>query len=396
VGCKGSTADVVVIGGGILGCSICYYLARAGVDVLLLERNHLACGASSAGQGTVDDVGHWAEMARLSNRLYAELEEELSCDIGYVRGTSLRLLDNEADYPAAALSVENDRENGHIRHLLTRDQARDLEPNVAPDIGGAILYPVVAHVNPMSTCFGLARAAGNLGARILTHTEALDIRLKDGQVRSVLVTGGEIRAPCAVIAAGIWAPALGQRIGLDIPIFPRRGQIIVTERVPKLVNRLRVREFGVYEQLRDLGEEATQAENVYVRRGVAWNMIRTEHDNYLIGTSRDFAGWDNRTTADVVSAMAQRAIRFIPRLREVSCVRTYAGLRQYTADLEPIMGKVDGIGGLVLALGFEGWGITAAPGVGKVISELIVEGRTSIPIERHSYSRFRRNVRSTR
>jgi len=380
-------AEVVVIGGGIIGCSIAYYLAKEGVDISLVERAELASGSSSAGQGAIVET---TPLTLRSAKLYSTLTEELDYNIEYNTKGSLRLIEREDQWPRAVEFVKKQQKQGIKIRLLKKNELKELAPFVAEDIIGAIDLPLHAQVNPIYTTLGFAYAARRLGARICTFTEVKDIRTRNSQIQSVVTNEGEIKTKFVVNAAGVQAPRIGEMVGLSIPIKPRRGQILVTEAIPLVAKRSDLSEFGPYELIRELSPEtAKKSKDPLIRLGIAWNLIQTENGNCLIGTSREFAGFNQRTTPEVIKALAKKTIRFIPRLKDVSCIRTYAGLRQYTDDLLPIWGKVDSVKGFVIVAGHEGEGISLAPIAGKLISELITKDKTSIPIDKYNYSRFK-------
>ncbi len=384
-------ADVVVIGGGIIGCSITYYLSRRGFKVIDIERNDLASGASSWGQGV---IGGGTPLVRASAQLYRTLSDELSADIHYSRRGSLDFIANEDDLPRARQAVEDARKNGDSLTFLSQDEVRAMEPGVARDVVGGVAGTEAGNVSPMYATFAFARAARKLGAELRTRTQATGIRVRGGKVQAVVTDHGEIPAPVVVNAAGVWAPLIGQMLEIDIPVIPRRGHILVTESTPPCESNVTVyNEWGVYGVLRQMGPKAKDHPDVRVRQGVAWNMVRTGDDNYLIGTSRDFAGFDVSTRSDVLQALAERTVRFLPRFQEVSCIRGYAGVRQYSPDVHPILGPVDEVEGFFVATGLEGEGIMTAPAVGTLISEAIADGQTSLlPLDEFLLSRFKKGL----
>ena len=384
------TADVVVIGGGIIGCSICYYLAKKGADVTQVERSDLASGTTKAGQG---GVGSGTDLVKASAKLYGDLTEELSEDIKFTWKGGMQFVVDEEDIPKAVGRVKDLRDSGREISLLTQKEVRAMEPDVADDVIAGVFHRGSGGVDAFKTTYAFARKSELLGAQILQHCAVDEIRVQNGCLTSVVTSEGEIGAKAVVLATGVWAPELAQNLGLTLPVTPRRGHILVTESTPALKSDLSVYEqFGVYAELRRLGKRAADSDNPFVRQGVAWNLIRTGHESYLVGTSRDFAGFDSSIRHDVTRSLAERTVRFLPCLKRVNCIRVYCGFRQYTPDVKPIMGYVDQIKGLVLATGFEGEGIMMAPIVGKLLSELIVDGYPSLSLDEFCYSRFAAEV----
>lgn len=379
--CQMMRSDVVVVGGGVTGCSIAYYLAAKGAEVVVVEKGDVASGTTSAGQGGV------------FSEHYSGLSEELGSDIEYREGFSLLLVPHRDDLAAAADYAAEDHPAGLFLpvernlQLLEPTEAKALEPLIAPDLVGAVLRPRFADVNPMAVAFAYARGAKRLGVRFFTHTLVRRLWIKKGRVASISTERGKILCGAVVLAAGIWTPQLSDPLGISVPLIPRRGQLLVTEKGPTL-HGLRLCEFGLYKELRDLGLKASSSKNEFVRHGIAWNIKQARDGNYLIGSTRDFAGFDKSTSHTVLGMLADRTLRFLPGLRHVKCIRAFAGWRQYTPDLLPILGRTSAIDGLHFAVGFEGGGIALAPVVGRMLADLIVSEQEGPLLNKCSVDRF--------
>jgi glycine/D-amino acid oxidase-like deaminating enzyme len=201
----------------------------------------------------------------------------------------------------------------------------------------------------------------------------------------IRTTRGELTAKQVVNAAGVWAPMIGSMLGIEIPIVPRKGHLIVASRqVP--VGLRKVMEFGYliskFGGQRNVDPETEQY-------GVALVFEPTESQNFLIGSSRQFVGFDTKVDLSVVRCMARRATRFYPKIGDFSVIRTYCGLRPWTADHLPIISRVDEVPGFIIAAGHEGDGISLAAITGKVVSDLLMEkAETTIPLEPLRHDRF--------
>lgn len=376
----------MVVGGGIVGCATGYYLAKRGVKVTLVERNDLATGMTRAGLG---GLGLRSELMKKSIGLYSGLSDELGCDLKFAWKGNLNFIVDESDIEVAAAEVQEMVSDGREAELLDRAEVRAMEPAVADDVIAATCSPDYGSVDAFKTTYEFGRGITRYGSQIILHSEVKDIGVERGAVTSVVTENGTIKTAAVVLATGIWAPELGARLGISIPVIPRRGHVLVTEGAPPLASdRCAYNQYGVYAELRRLGKKAAESDNPYVRQGVAWIMIPGTHDHYLIGSSRDFAGFDDSVRHDVIRALAERTGRFFPSFRDVVCIRAYCGFRQFSPDLKPIMGPVEKIKGLFIATGFEGQGIMLAPIIGSLMSELIAEGESSIPIHEFGLSRF--------
>ncbi len=375
--------DVVIIGGGIIGCSCAYYLAREGVKVHLVERSSIASGTSGACEGNIlqwdKQPGIELKLGIASASLYEGLSEELPLDIEYVRKGSILVAEDQGGLDNARRIVKSLRSEGISCRLATRDDLLELEPNLASDIIGGAIFPEDAQVQPMLTTLALAQAAKNHGAIIQTFTEVKGIELSpERSVIAVNTTAGRIPTQAVVNAAGVWSNAVGKMVGLDIPVLPRKGHIVVTEPAANVVN-CKMMEAGYTQTVED--DEKGLA--------IATVVEHTRSGNILLGSSREFAGFDRSVDPHVISAIVARAIRFFPKLKNVHAIRTYAGLRPYTPDCLPIIGEVDAVKGFYVATGHEGAGICLGPITGKLITQMITGQKTDLPMEQLSLSRFR-------
>ncbi len=384
-------AEVVVIGGGVSGTSIAYYLSKEGMDVTLVERGDIASGTSGGCEGNVmaqdHEPGFDSNMTVESNKLYQELMRELDDDFQYHQPGSIFLMESEEEWNFMQSRVEKQKAAGLPVRMIGGDELKEREPNLASNLLGAVESTFTASVHPMYLALALVRAAKKAGAHIKIFTEVRQIKLDSRhKIRSVITSEGEIRTSIVVNAAGAWAPHIGKMVGLDIPIVPRRGQLAVTEKVAPIASR-KMSE-ARYIAAKFHPELATNAGTDIHKYGVAFTLEPRPDGNILIGSSREFVGYNTGTSYPVISAIIRRAIRFLPVLKDVHIIRTYAGLRPYTPDHLSIISRVDEIDDFYIAAGHEGDGIGLAPLTGKLIAQLITHVPTLIPVERLRFSRF--------
>jgi sarcosine oxidase subunit beta len=239
----------------------------------------------------------------------------------------------------------------------------------------------------MALVYGLVEASRSTGAMIHPFTEVTRI-LQDstGAVCGVKTTRGIMSANQVVLAAGVWTPALATTVDVTVPIKPRKGHILVAEQSPRPARR-KVQEFG-YLLAKFGSTDGRRVEAEMDRYGIAMVFEPTEHGNFLIGSSREFVGFNRRCNHHVLELMARRALRFFPTIRNIHIIRSYAGLRPHTPDHLPIVSAVPAVPGLYIAAGHEGDGIGLAPITGKLISEMIVGEPTSIATEPLKLHRF--------
>ncbi len=378
--------EVVIIGGGIVGCSCAYYLSRAGVKVHLVEKGPLGSGASKAGMTNVvtwEEPETHLDLSILSDRLYQELSQELPVDIQYRKTGSIAIVEKPEGMPSMEALVQRLQARGRRCRILSNADLKELEPNLAPDLAGGALFEDDAQVNPLNATQALAAAARSCGTVIQTMTEVTGLELspEGNSLAAVVTEKGRIPTRCAVIAAGAWSGLVGKLAGIEIPVSPRKGTLVVTSRVPEnsIFNYKIVFSAGYMDSV-------TQEAGSGV--AVAANLQQTTNGNLILGSSRQFAGFDLAVDPKVVALILSGCIRFFPKLASISALRTWTGFRPYTPDLVPIISPVESIQGVYIAAGHEGIGITEAPVTGKLISQMITGQELSLNADKLSFSRF--------
>ncbi len=383
-------SDAVIIGGGIIGAFVAYYLARENVQVALIEKGDIAGQTSGSCNGNVLAIGETTELgtqlALKNQRLYDELSKELEYDFEYRQQGSIVVIENEEQMKVAKKRVKRQQRRGVPVRLMDREEIHKDEPLLAEDILGAIECSCDSSLNPMYLVYGLVEALRKRENIVLPFTEVTAIKLsRRGAVKAVVTSRGSIKTEVIVNAAGAWAPEVGRMVGIKIPIIPQRGQILVSERTGSVVRR-NVMEFGPFTA--ESGGQGKRSSKG-ARRGFTISLVvqPTASGNFLIGKSEEFVGFDRSSTYGVISALARRAIRFFPIVSKINIIRSYAGLRPYTGDHLPIISAVDKVPGFYIAAGHGGDGIRLAPFTGKLTSQLIVGKKLSRFQEKLSLTR---------
>lgn len=383
-------SEVVIIGGGVIGAAIAYYTSKLGFEVTVIEKNELASGTSSRCDGNIlaidKDPGFDSEMSLHSQKLVHELSGELPSEFEYRAPGSILVCETEEEMMAAEKWVDRQNKTGVPMRLLDREDIRQDSVYFADDLLGGLECPSDSTVNPYLLTYALFEGAQKFGARIVKNTEVRGVnKVLADDIFHVSTSNGDFTAKKVVNAGGIWAPKLAEMVGIEIPIQPRKGHIIVASRNLPIGLR-KVMEFG-YLLSKFGGERKVDAETE--KYGVALVFEPTVSQNFLIGSSRQFVGFNTKVDMDVVHCIARRAIRFYPKLKEMNFIRAYAGLRPWTPDHLPVISHVEEVPGYYIAAGHEGDGISLAAVTGKLISEMI-EGRekTIIPVEPLRHDRF--------
>jgi glycine/D-amino acid oxidase-like deaminating enzyme len=361
------TADVVVIGAGIVGAACAYYLARSGAQVVVLDRGAVAGGTTGAGEGNllVSDKSPGPELDLTLRSL--ELWREL--------GSTLDGEAFELD-PKGGLVVASTAEGLSTLEALASAQRevgvlaegapdpRTHEPELRDGLAGGVFYPQDLQVQPMLAAAHLLRAAVSLGARVHPHTAVTGVeRSSSGAVVAVRSAGGRIATPAVVNAAGTWASDIARLAGVELPILPRRGFILVTEPLPVLVHH------KVYaaEYVANVASDASDLQTSAVVEGTRGGTI-------LIGASRERVGFDTTFALPVLSRLAAQAVDLFPFLADVHALRAYRGFRPYSPDHLPVIGPDPRVPGLVHACGHEGAGIGLAPVTGALVAASLTGG----------------------
>jgi len=378
------TADAVIIGAGVIGTSIAYHLTRHGIRPLVLEKSDPAAGSSGACDGLVfmqsKKPGLHLKLALESRKRFDGLVDTLGKSIEFKNPGGMCLIESEAELAAMQLFVAEQRTSGLDVELIDGAEARRREPCLSRKVIAATFSALDSQVNPYALTFAFLRAAKSAGARILIGEEVKGIDAVSGKATGVLTGSGRISAPVVVNAAGAWAAEIGRMAGLEVPIFPRRGQIVVTAAVPSLIRHCLIS--AQYVAVKFTPELAATG-------GMGFSLEQADSGNILIGSTREFVGFDRRTTFEGIRTIASRIVSVIPALKHVPVIRTFGGLRPYTPDGLPILGKVAGLEGFIMAAGHEGDGIALSPITGELIADLIATGRTQFPLEDFRLERFR-------
>ncbi|PFN27980.1 NAD(P)/FAD-dependent oxidoreductase [Bacillus cereus] len=386
--------DVLIIGGGIIGCSIAYYTSKYGRDVTIIEKGEFVSGTSSRCDGNIlaidKDPGFDSQMSLVSQKLVTELSEELEHSFEYRAPGSILVCESDEEMEAAQQWVDRQKEVGLPFRMLDRQDIRAESPFFADDLLGGLECATDSTVNPYLLAFSLLAEAKKFGAKAFNHTEVKEMKRNIDGSFIVETTNGTFTAKQVVNAAGVWAPKIGQMLDVHIPIEPRKGHIIVASRQQHVGSR-KVMEFG-YLISKFGGKRKVDA--LTEKYGVALVFEPTESQNFLIGSSREFVGFHTKINNEVIKCIANRAIRFYPKMADMMVIRSYAGLRPWTEDHLPIISRVEHIPNYFIAAGHEGDGISLAAVTGKVIEELLNEKETIIPIEPLRLSRFTERVLS--
>jgi sarcosine oxidase subunit beta len=366
------TAEVVVIGGGIIGLSIAYHLSSYGVRALVLERDRLGSGSTARSSGGIRRLFETEPAIRLaveSVRFWERFEERVGRDLDWHRVGYLLLSTSAAStarWDVACSLLE--RWDVPVRRLAPEHVAAMVPIMWTEDIHAAYYCSGDGYADPYGALQGFRNGARRQGAQLIEKCTVTGIRVAGETVQGVVTTEGEVSTHVVVNAAGPWARLVGQFMGIDVPVLPRRQhQWIIEAPVPQP---------GLPCTL-DLDS------TLYVR---------PEGSRFLVGIGSDepCGSYDASTRIDAFLPAAEKAMQRFPSFDQARLVRAWAGLLEETPDHLPLLGPC-GPKGAFIAAGFSGHGFMQAPAAGQVIADLVVAGRTkAFSLEPYLPSRFKR------
>ena len=372
-----TTADAVIIGGGVMGCSIQYNLAERGLtNTLLLEKDVLASGSTSRSQAILrmhysNEVT--AQMAWQSLGVFRDFEHIVGSPSGYVR-TGYFIIVREQDRAALEQNIAMQRALGIDADVVSVEDAREIAPMMAAQGDEAFAYePQSGYADPYSVTTGYARRAREMGARSLTGTPATGIETTGGRVSAVHTAEGRIETPIAVVATGPWSPAFLPEIGVDVPLDTVRHQVMMLRRPEDAIPEHPI-----------MGDVV----NDFSARPDAGNLTLVG-----VGEQESVGPEEYNQGVDMpdVERTFQALVRRMPAMSHALFRGGWSGLFTITPDWHPVMDRVEGVEGLYLAVGFSGHGFKLSPMIGVAMAELITQGEaTTIDISMLNLKRFER------
>ena len=356
--------EVVVIGAGAVGCSIAYWLAKRGKDVTLVDKSGVGAGTSTAAFGLIwssaKEPFTYMELSLRSTLMWPKMVEELGEDVDLRQGQGgLTLCLTEEVYKAKEALIERQQRSPLFKaQMLSPQEVRELQPGVSPEIMGALWSPHDGDCNPIKWVYALARGCQRRGVKIMNHTEVIGFDQDgDNRVTSVFINNQErIGAEYVVNAAGPWATRLAEMVGVTIGLYPERGQVLISEPTSMICP-------------------------------VPMSTVRQDPSGqFFMGATFEDVGFDRSTTMEGAQKIAKNAVKMVPSTGKLAVVRQFAGLRPLPKDGLPFLGPIPHVPGYYLAVGHSG--ITLSPIHGKIISDLIVDGQTDIPLDDYDPLRY--------
>lgn len=375
-----SRADVVIVGGGISGTAAAYELAKSGARVTLVEQGDLASMASGWTLAGVRQSGrHAAELplARAAVKRWQRLSEELDADIEYRQDGNLRLARNPDEIPVIRQIVDEQQALGLDLTFLPDNRAvREIAPALAETVLAASFCPTDGHANPVAAVRAFAAAAERHGATIRTGTvvTGIDAPGAGGRARGVQTAEGGIASDVVVVTAGVYTDQLCAPLGLALPLRVRHVSVIQTTPLPPMLRQV----LGVA-SADFAGRQEVSGRFRLTGSGTPWphQLADRGDEDELI----------QPPVERVMMALA-RATAVLPALREARVGRVWGGLIDQTPDALPVIERLPEVEGVIVAAGFSGHGFCLGPITGQIIRELVIDGRSTLPIDPFRLNRF--------
>ena len=353
-------ADVLILGGGVIGLTTAYFLAREGVGVALIDKGDLGREASWAGAGIIPPAGERPprtpidRLRAFSSAMYPELSrclrEQTGIDNGYHVCGGLELMD-----PGHPLPVEEWRDEGIAFAELEGDALRAVEPALSPALPRAYHLPGMAQVRNPRHLKALIAACEAQGVRLYPHRPAIALVRTGRRIDAVQTDQGALPAGQFLIAAGAWTDGLLESVGVRLGVRPVRGQIAL------------------------LQTEAVRPRPVLLQS--KRYLVTRADGRVLVGSTEEDAGFDARPTAAAIAGLLAFAAELVPSLAGAAVERCWAGLRPGSPDGLPFLGRVPGFSNLFIAAGHFRAGIQLSPGTAQVMTDLLLGREPVVPLE---------------
>lgn len=375
-----TTAEVIIVGGGVVGNAAAYYLAKRGVEVIVLEgSDSIGHGGSSRNGGGVRQSGR--DVRELPYAIYGikniwpTLSEELGVDVEYVRKGNLRLGLNEDHIKILEGLTANAQGLGLDVTMVSAEEVKDICPHLSDQVVGASWCPTDGHANPMKTTLAYFKRARELGVTFISGAKVTAIKKIRGKARQVVVEDGTIfEGEHIILAAGYESRFVADSVGINIPMYPYFGSAIVTEAQPKMFD---------------------------IMLGVATAEIyghQCAHGSFVFGSGTGLEPTKKPDMDDLKlmslegSANCRGIMKYVPKLKDAKIVRTWGGWMDMTPDGVPVISPVEEVPGLIIACGMCGHGFGTAPAVSYMLSQMVVGEKTVCDLTPLRYDRFKSSL----
>jgi sarcosine oxidase subunit beta len=375
-----NTADVIIIGSGIIGCASAYYLAKKGVSVIVLEADDsIGNGGSSRNGGGVRQSGRDPRELPLAmwgiSHIWPTLSDELGTDVEYTQKGNLRLGKTEKDLKVLQNLTDHAVACGLDVRMINGKEVREINPYLSDEVTGASWCPTDGHANPLTTTLGYFKKARELGAHFITGEPVLKIKKEKGSARLAVTPDGVFEGDRILAAAGYETRLLTSKLGADVPMRGKKIECLVTEAEPPMFQQM-------------LG---TAEADFYGHQ--------TKHGSFIFGGSTGLelfgqpdGGGAPMSTSIGAACTCRGIMKYFPALSNAKIIRTWAGWTDPSADGIPVIGQADGVHGLYIACGFTGHGFGIGPAAAYSIAEMMTGGKAPVDMSPFRCTRFKAKI----
>jgi sarcosine oxidase subunit beta len=371
---RNTTAEIIIIGGGIMGVCLAYYLSRQGQrDIFLLEKDLLAQASTGLCVGGIRQQFSHPSNILLSQetvRLFEHFNDEFEADIGFHQNGYLFLAQKEKTWEDFLSSAAIQKEHNVPVEILTPTEIKKQWPYIhIDDLKGGTFCPKDGYADPYSAAMAFADKSRKLGVHILEKTRATGILIEKSKIVGVETSKGKIFSPLVVNTAGPWGGEVSRMAGLDLPIKPFRRQVFMIKAISGIPRPVPM---------------VIDMDELFYFRG--------EDPGIITGMSdlKEPSSFHTHVDRDFLERVIEKAVHRSPEMEKAKVLRGWGGLYSITPDENPIIGAAPEIKGLFTATGFSGHGFQHGPSVGRILSELILTGSTDFDLSPFSYNRFKK------
>ncbi len=368
------TAEVIIVGAGIIGCSAAYYLAKQGVDTLVLEAGDIGGGASVTNGSGVRQNGRDLRELPLAmygvQQIWPTLGEELGEDIEYQQSGNMRMGKTEEDERfLRGLVAQNVAAGLTEMRMLSREEVFELNPAAAPDVTCGFFNPSDGHANPMRTTLGFYIRARQLGARFVRGEKVLALAKHRGAIRRVITENDTYEAERVIVCANYPSRAILRSVGVNIPMLPAYTEAMVTEALPPIAAPF-------------LGSAT-----------VSFYAQQQRNGTFVIGGEREYELYDADhqppvTLSPTAPYIARVFLEYLPSLRGAKILRTWSGLLDMMVDLVPVISPIGEVPGLLAGCGFSAHGFGIGPAAGLSLAQMAIGQPPPVNLDALRYNRF--------
>lgn len=364
------SADVVIIGGGVSGLSSAYFLAKAGVDVVVVEKGLVGSEASGRNGGMISertDDPALIPLAAESIRLWATLDDELGYPTEFIHQGRIQVAVSEEEIGDLHAEQDVALRHGISVERLDPSQIQDLIPGISDRTLGGLFFANGGHANPQRSVQAFAWGFQDLGGRLYQNTAVTGFTVANDKIASVETTEGTIATDMVVAAAGPQTALLAEMVGVEVPVAPARVEILATAPVPPLFD-IALAGNGLY------GRQAARGNLLFGGGAHEWTDVHLTAE-------------PNKPNTPLIRNIARRLAELLPDVADVPVLRSWAGIVEQTPDYMPIIDISESPNNyVVVTASAHGFGIS--PATGKAISEIVLHGKSSIDISGLSLDRF--------